>query len=147
MCDQRAAAVAAGANAAEDQRMLDQIEQIRRRPALAVEREKMAGEITTLIDSAARAAGVNSRRRISSEKPRRLGDSAYNEKPTQVIWESVTLKQVVDMVLALSSKGAGLNLESVRLSAPRDSADDLWTAELVLTYLIYEPQASKESPR
>jgi hypothetical protein len=108
----------------------------------------MAAEITGLIEQAAQAAGVGpgSLRRITPEAPQRLGDSAYKEKPTLLALDDVTLEQLVRLVHHLVSSQQGLCPKSIRLSAPRKAAaDSAWSAEIVLTYLIYDPVQSRET--
>ncbi len=151
LLQQQKAAEAAQRDLAEGVRMIEQIKVLSQRPTLAGEKERHDNETYGLIESTVKSAGVDAKvRRIASEKPRRLGDSAYKEQPTQVSLPPITLKQLVALGLDLSSPEVGLNLETIRLSAPRDAdTGDLWNAEVVLTYLIYDPpQAGKqESPR
>jgi hypothetical protein len=53
---------------------------------------------------------------------------------------NVTLQQLVTILYNLTGEH-GLMAKSLRLSAPQtDDAGSQWSAELVLTYLIYDPQ-------
>lgn len=139
----RSSAVAASDELADGLSMMAQIDQISRQPRLAADREKLSTETTSLIEAAAEAAGIDkgaSLRRFSYPAPRRLGNSAYKEMSTQVQLQSVSMKQLVDLASAPSLQEAVLNVESIRISAPRESDDaDNWNAELVLTYLVYDP--------
>lgn len=132
---------------AEARSVADQIRAIRGRPATVAEHERLTGEMTTLIESASRTATIPpaSLRRITPETPRRVGDTVYKLKPTQILLQPVSLKQLVLLSTALREQDPGLNIETMRLSVPRELENgDLWTAELVLTYLIYDPpQAGK----
>ena len=150
MLDQQEAAVAANTNLAEGLSMIDQITEVSRRPAMAVSREKLSTETTTLIEAAAKSAGIREVKRITSDgAPRRIGDTVYKEKPTQVLLQQVTLKQIVDLALAVTGNDVGLNVESIRLSVPPEGGNaGLWNAEIVLTYLIYAPpQAGLAEPK
>ena len=135
-------AAAAEADLVECQRLAGEIRQSSARPALAAERERLASEITGLVERAAQAAGItpDSLGRIAPEPPRRLGDSVYREKPTQVLLRKVTLRQVVTFVHSLLSSDPGLRAPSIRLTAPHEGeAADRWAAEVAVTYLIYDP--------
>ncbi len=137
----REAAIAAQLDLAECVRMGRQIEQFGRRPTLAAEYEQFATETISLIENAAKAAGISAESisRITPEPPRRIDDTIYKEKPTQVLLRRITLKQLTALTHGLLNVETGLRAKSIRLSAPRNEADDRWTAELVLTYLIYDP--------
>ncbi len=118
------------------------IRQSRAVPCLATSKEPAASESIAQIEQAVRSAGIapNSLDRITPEMPRRVGDTAYKEKPTQVQLRKVSLRQVAALAYNLRIADVALNTGSVRLSAPRDDdTTDLWNAELVLTYLIYDP--------
>lgn len=142
MASRRRIAATAQADLADCLRIAGQIERLRRRPTLAAHRERLASETTGLIEEAARSAGIpaDSLSRISPGRPRRVDDTAYQEKPTRVLLRKVTRRQLVVLMHRLLSAGAGLHAKSIRLSAPRhDDSGDRWTVELVLTDLIYDP--------
>ena len=124
-----------------------QIEQFGHRPTLATEQEQLSAETIGLIENAAKAAGISaeSMARMTPEPPRRLGDTVYKEKPTQVLMRKITLKQLTALTYGLLSAETGLHARSIRVIAPRaEETGDLWTAELVLTYLIYDPPRLEE---
>jgi len=149
-CSFMAGGAAAARSAAQDfgdcQSMAARIESVSRLPAMARERERVSDEMTGLIERAAKSAGIGTDRivRISPEQPQRLADSAYKEKPTSVLLRNVTLQQVVALVHDLTSNDEALWAKSVRITAPspEDAGQD-WTAELVITYLIYDPVHSE----
>jgi hypothetical protein len=134
------------ARAAEDlaatKRILASIEKLDDRPELASDHERLAAETTGRIEEAARQAGISPAglAHINPQSPQRLGDSPYKQKPTQVLLKSVTLEQLVKMTHRLSGDAQSLLPRSLRLTAPRNSdTGPFWNAELVLTYLIYDP--------
>jgi predicted Zn-dependent peptidase len=138
----RAAATGARADLEECRRLAAEIEGAAKRPALAAEHERVVTEVTGLVEEAAKFAQIPPEKieRITPEAARRVGDSVYTEKPTQVVLQDVTLKQVVELLHRLAASGRGLTPKSLRIVAPRgEDAGDLWTAELVVTYLIYDP--------
>lgn len=151
MAYERRAAEVAQAELAQCLAIAETIEALRQKPALASDRERLAAETTGLISRAAAAAGIPPAQlaRIVPDQPQKVGQTAYKEKPTLVVLEDVRLEQIVKMVHALGAGAESLTAKSIRLGPPRQQGrDDLWTAEIVLTYLIYEPaQAPKEGAK
>ena len=138
----RSRAQAARDDLKECYRLAAEVEGAKRRPALAAEHERVTTEVTGLIEEAAKGARIATEKieRITPQAARRLGDTVYTEKPTQVVLQDVTLKQAVEFLHGLASSGRGLFPKSLRIVAPRrEDAADLWTAEAVVTYLIYDP--------
>jgi hypothetical protein len=114
---------------------------------MAADRERQSGETASAIEMAAQSAGIASEQllRISPEPPQRLGDSAYKEKPIAVTLRNIRLDQLVKMTFALESGELGLNTRNIRLNAAEATdGSGLWSADVVMTYLIYEPQTAKE---
>ena len=147
LSDSRDAAIAAAAELAECQALSGRIESLRHRPAVADVREARATDVSRRVEQAARDAefAEGSLERIEPEPPRRVGDTAYKEVPTQLRLRRVTLRQVFAFLHAVGNDGPGgppLRLKSVRLSAPRgEEATDLWAVEATLVYLVYDPKA------
>ena len=142
LSEQRKAANDAHRDLAEIEAMAGQIEAFRKLPAMAAEHERVSDDVTGLIERIATHAGVppGCLVRITPEPPARLGDTVYKEKPTQVFLKNVTPEQIVRFAHGLVCSGQRLHARSIRLSSPgRDSSGDLWHAELVFTYLIYDP--------
>jgi hypothetical protein len=134
----RQAAETAWADLAACRSAAAKIQAYRRRPTLATDTERLASETTRLIEQAAKKAEISADdlQRISPESSRRIGDTVYREKPTQVLLRKVTVL-VYDMVAG----EAGFTARSLRLSAPREAdGGNTWSADLVVTYLIYDPQ-------
>ena len=141
----RAAAANARASLEACLHMAAEIEHFRSRPMLAAEHEQLESETTGFIEHSARDAGIaaDCLSRITPEPPQRIGDTVYKEKPTQVLLRKVNLEQLVKFLYNLVGTHAGLQSRSIRLSAPRGESGEgegsWWTAEVVLTYLIYDP--------
>jgi uncharacterized membrane protein len=135
-------AVAAVADLEDCARCAEKIESCRNRPNLASDHQKLDAETNGIVERAAKGAGVDTQRllRISPEPPQRFLDTAYKEKPTQVVLKDVTLQQLVTILYNLTGEH-GLAAKSLRISAPQaEDATGQWSAELVVTYLIYDPQ-------
>jgi hypothetical protein len=80
---------------------------------------------------------------IAPQTPERLGETAYKQVPTQLLVRDLTLRQLVGFLLAMTSEPSTMSVRSLRLYAPRDSDGGAqWTAELTLSYLVYEPPAA-----
>jgi hypothetical protein len=141
----RAAAAGARADLEACYQSAAQIAAYRQRPALAAEREQLFSETTGQIERAARAASIPAERlvRIAPGSPERIGNSPYREKPTHVTLKRISLQQVVAMLHHLGSGERGLRAKSIRVAAAdRRDAEWLWDADLVASYLIYEPRGT-----
>ena len=147
VADRRRSALTAAESLQECRNLAGTIERIRRRPRKADDAERLSTETTGRIEKAARSAGIAGDRllRITPEPPQRLGDTVYKEKPTQVLLKNVTLKQLTWFVHALTSGADPLHARSIRLAAPRrEDTSQSWSAEIALTYLIYDPPHMKD---
>jgi hypothetical protein len=142
MLQARTEAVDATRGLKECQRLAARIALLNQLPTLASDRERLGAELNGPLEQAAQAAGIPSDRliRIVPEPAQRIGDGAYKEKPTRIIVKNVGLKALIAMVHRLMQSEGGWSLSTLRLSAPsRDATENLWMAELVFTYLVYEP--------
>jgi len=142
MTAQRAAARSAAGDLVSVREMASRITAYTQMPTVASDHERLAAQTTGLIESAARDARIDPSclDRIMPEPPRRLGDSAYKEKPTHVLLKNVTLRQLTTLIHSVTAGPHGLAARSIRISAPRpEDTGPLWTAEVALTYLIYDP--------
>ena len=146
MTEKRRARSVALADLQRCRQIVWKIAALRRRPSMACDEERLSAETIGLTEQAAKSAGIRTDKltRITPAPPRRLGDTVYKEKPTQVLLKNVTLEQLVGMLYSLAGGEKGLHPKSLRLTAPRaDDCGETWNAELVLTYLIYDPPSSK----
>jgi hypothetical protein len=149
LTDARAAAEFAKDDLAECTRLAGRIGQLSHRPTLAREHEQLAAQTITLIAEAARDAGIPPAHliRTSPQAPTRLGDTPYKQKPTRVQLRNITLQQLTAMIHKLTTTGLGLRANSLRLTAPSpDDTGNLWNAELVVSYLIYDPPKDPRTP-
>jgi len=147
MASQRAAALAARADLAACRRGAARIAAFRQRPAMAADREQLLSETTSLIEQAAAAAGIPPDKliRIVPEGPQQLGKTPYKEKPTQITLRGVSLEQLVKFVHPLTGGERGLHAKALRITS-HDQGDSAgpWSADLVVSYLIYEPRRPDE---
>jgi len=124
------------------------IESLHRRSSVAGSATVAATELARRSEEAARSAGMadSSLSETTPQTSQRVGESAYKEVPTNVVLTGVTLRQVVRFILTMTAQDSGLQARSLILSAPDDSFDDSWRAELSLAYLIYEPSTGQLQP-
>lgn len=117
----------------------------RQRPAVAAEQEQLAGQTLGMIEAAAKDANIPPEKllRINPEAAQRVGETDYREKPTQVTLKGVTLEQVVRLMHELATGEPGLSAKSIQLTPASPDAADSWTAEIVFSYLIYDPTLAK----
>jgi|WetSurMetagenome_2_1015567.scaffolds.fasta_scaffold121001_2 hypothetical protein len=142
MLQAQASAAEAKKGLADCRRLAAHIAILSQLPATASDRERQGTELSATLEQAAQAAGIPTDRliRISPEPAQRVGDSVYKEKPTRVIVKNVGLRPLVTMIHRVMQSEGGWTLSSLRVTAPsRDATENLWTAELVFTYLVYEP--------
>ena len=138
----RSAARQAADDLAECRRLADQIRRLSARPRRASDHERLSSETSTLIEKAAAAAGVTGGRLVSihPEPAQRVAESVYKEKPTRIVLRGVTVRQAVELMQRLTAGEDALGIKSLNLTAvtPQDDRD-LWNADIVVTYLIYDP--------
>ncbi len=144
--DARADAVAAQSAAARCEATAKRIERIADGPTQASDHVRLANEINEMIETAV-VAGKAPRsciKHIGDEPARRIEGTPYKEQPTSVLLRNVTRPQVAAALHTLLASGSGLHAKSLRLTAlqPNDTSDH-WNADLVLTYLLYDPPAPK----
>jgi hypothetical protein len=122
--------------------MSDTIHGHRSAPAIADDTERLGSVMSSRIESAATEASLSANQlvRITPNAPVRLGESDYRVKPTHVALKNISMKQCVRFVHTLLAGDPNLRCRSLRLSAPRhDTVRDRWSAEVSITYLIYDP--------
>lgn len=99
-------------------------------------------DLTRQIERAAGSAGIGSDAltRIDASPPRRLAKLPYEERPTRITVEEVSLTQLVTALHRLSNQSEGLWVKDIHLRAPRgEEVGDRWMVETTLSYLIYTP--------
>lgn len=145
----RKAAVAAVQDLRMCQALVPRLEALKRRPTLVGLQELPATDLTQHVEQAAQRAAmpISCVIRISPEAARRLGDTVYKEKPTQILLRQVTLRQLAAFFLELTKRGSGLQVKSLRLSAPREQeSGEGWTAEATVSHVIYSPRHQGNEP-
>lgn len=120
----------------------DGIARLQYGPDLAADGERLASEVTGLVERATKAAQLpqHSLKGIMPAPAQRVGDTPYKEKPTQVVVEKANLRSIVALMHGLASSQPPLEIRSLTLTAARAEDDaDAWDAGLSVTYLIYDP--------
>ena len=93
-----------------------------------------------LAEAGAAAQATGAILRIGPQPPRRLADSVYLEKPTQVSVRQLTLQQLITFLHDLSDDSSNLWVPSLRIrSSQVATVAGRWDAEMTVSYLIYSP--------
>jgi hypothetical protein len=157
LSESRDAATAAGEDLAACRAAVVRIEALRRRPAVAATRALGDVELSRRINDAAGVAELPDGAivRIVPDRPQRIGDTNYQEAPTQVRLQKVTLQQLFAFLHAVTVQpseadvgGASGNLQirTITLSAPRDDElSDRWTVDATLSNMVFSPKESTQA--
>lgn len=146
----------------EIERYARQVQTHRQAPRLVSDREMELTLLARLIERAADGAGVPRQAldRIWPQPIRRVGDTAYQRKSTQLVVRGVTLPQAVQFLHALTQSDTPLSIDTLRLSAPRiapritagshsdespGGTAETWTLETTVSHLLYQPTAEGPS--
>ena len=143
LAQSQAAAVGAAKDLADCRRLASRIQALSRQPARAGTQEVQLKELISRIETAAKNAQISpdSLIRIWPEPAQRIGDTPYQQKPTQILLRQVTLKHIIKFLHTLTSGDLGLYADAIRLTSPRsEETGKTWTAEVTLTYHIYAPR-------
>jgi hypothetical protein len=144
MSARKAAAESAGEDLGKCRRYAAAIRQLRKKPQIADGQEDLADNIRRIAQETAQAADIpsSSLKAVRSESPSRLGETAYKDKPTRIRLLKVTPRQAVKFVHALTNNH-GLHPKAIEMAVPdRNSTENLWTVDIVVTYLIYDPPSA-----
>lgn len=142
LVDSRDAALTAAADLKAARRSADRIVSARRSTPVAgglrPEREQRRR-----IDVAAGRADIapEAFETIEEQPGRRIGNTGYEERPTQVVIREVSLQQAVTFLHAVAGESQGVSVKSIRLTASREQdASDRWRAEATLAFLAQAPR-------
>lgn len=141
MREQKVAAHHAMADLRACQRLAAEIVALRRVPTIASTETMGVKELGDRIEQASSRArlDLSTLEGTFPQTARRLGDSPYLQKPTQLAFRGVTLSQIAAFLYHIG-QDASLTVSQLRLSTPRGkAAAHTWDAQATLTYLIYSP--------
>lgn len=138
------------ANTTAVQRVAQRIQSLRQSKQRALLQSKPSDELNRMLDEWTRQVAIPPEKlvRIDPQEPRRVGDTAYLEQVTELEVFQVPLSKLVQLAQVAETQETGLKLASMRISPPRsnptkDGEEELWNAELALTYLIYSPKSGR----
>lgn len=148
MVEQRAAAKSAAEDLAFCRDLAAPIERLRGNATIAKSSEMAVQELGARIESATKQAqmGSASLEGVFPQAARRVGDSPYLRKPTTLTLRGVTLGQLVTFLHHVVDQSE-LNVDELRIQAPRENAAVLWDAEATVTYLIFAPPTNTRRGR
>lgn len=123
---------------AECRRYADKLKSTRDQPTPRSGQEGVE-DIRTAAEKIAADAGIRELKSVDQRTERRVGDTAYTERPYAVRLLKVTPMQVARFAHELSVL-KGLETTAINLQAfRRDSGQDFWNVDLEFAYLIYDP--------
>jgi hypothetical protein len=90
--------------------------------------------------------------RIQPQPASRLGDSSYRVRATRIELQNVTLAQLCQFARELVDESRGLTVRDLRLWNPINrtaslAAAETWSAEVLLTQLIFSPPPAESARR
>lgn len=163
---QREAATTAARNLRTCRRLIQQIKHLQQQPAMASSQAIHLTDLTSQIEQVANRVHIDPEQldRIWPEPSRRVGDSAYKEKPTDVLLENVSLKQLTGFLCDLVAEDRRLRISSLRLISPQSddafadtgtspgnsgnssakSRVDRWSVEMTIGDLVYAPASGND---
>lgn len=118
------------------------IERLRAAPRLASEEARPNDDLMDEIREALEQAGVEAARwtRTDPGTAARLPKTPYLRLDTRLSLEGVSMRQTAAFVAALAAGNSALRATQLRLRAAGDEAEDIWHADVTISYLIYAPQ-------
>lgn len=127
-------------------RLAAEIHALRAKPRQVDETARTGESLAQQIEAAATQAGLSHDRvvHVAPGAPRRLPDSAYLEQATQIELRDVTLAQLIQLSLLVSSSPSGcVPALTVRVPPQIKTEDggtvETWNAQVTLTTYQYEP--------
>ena len=119
----------------------EKIELLRTAPRLATERERPNDELTAEIRDAMAAVNIPVERWIGNDplSPVRVPRSPYKRLSVRLLFEELSLRQLVEFSYHLIYTDRTLTIPYLRLFAPHARKDEMWNVDMSLTYLIYSP--------
>lgn len=122
--------------------VVDDIRRLRARPAVSAERADTSGDLSQSLDMALRLTEVRptALARVEPQLPQRLGETDYRAQTVDLQLSNVRLQHAVEFAQQLESAASAWTVRRVQLT-PAASADaaELWSIQLTLTKLIYDP--------
>lgn len=127
---------------------------LQNRPAMLGGSRGETEELSRQVESAAQKASIPSQSiiRIWPEPARRVGESVYKEKPTQILLRKVSMQQIAGFLYALTGEGDVLSAKSIRLTPLQGdegagagnasnaaNPGNTWTADVSVSYFVYDP--------
>ncbi len=127
----------------------ERIKQLRKQPELARAQAIERPELVRQIETVARAVQLPARslNRIHPEPPLRISNSAFQRVSVRLALQDVTIKQLTRFLYQITDSYPSLKVGSCRIAAPRNDRDqNMWNADVVLTYLVYSPHDKLSAP-
>ena len=113
---------------------------LKNQPTLVFAQAMEVQELGERLDAALKLAeATNTLGSVTPRSPRRVGESPYIHKPTELRLNGLSLNQLVTFLHHLTSDSS-LTVSDLRLVQPTQPAPRfVWNAEATVSYLIYSP--------
>ncbi len=127
------------------------IQQARDQPTLAAEAQLAPSELAQRLAHTAAESGIAAEAiaRVWPQPERRLGDSPYTTKPTEIHLNGITLAQTLELLTRLENDttlSPPMDVTALRIVAPRiasnntlDNAPETWSVDATLSQTLYRP--------
>lgn len=126
----------------ESQEQIEEMRRLENQPRKASLTKETPSEITSRVDKASQAVGVNTRNVIPGELvPEK--NSSYSRRTSTVTFDAITLLQVIQFSQNIEDAEAGLSVREIVLnpSFASNAGQELWQVNLTLTQLIFSPKS------
>ena len=120
----------------------DVIQVLRAAPRLATERERPNDELLAEVRDSMAAAKIPLDYWIGNDPAPtvRVPNSPYKRLSVRLMFEELSLRQVVEFAFNLTQMDSALSIPYLRLHAPPRAKDETWNVDLNVDYLIYSPR-------
>jgi type II secretory pathway component PulM len=128
---------------AQATKMTSEIERLNNAPRIASLEMESPDEISQRITAALKQlkSSATSLQSVDPQPPRRIANSEYQIRATEVELGQVKLNDLARFITALTKGGQGLEVRDIVLSETRNASKtaETWLARLTLTQVIYSP--------
>jgi len=121
------------------------IEQLRTAPRLASDRERPNDELLAQVRDALTTSGIGLEHWIGNDPTpsARIPKTPYKRMSVRVRMEDLSMRQLVLFAYHLTSADPTISISSLHLSGPSGRSDDLWNADVTLSYLLFSPHTGQ----
>ncbi len=122
---------------------------LRTAPRQATEQKRPNDELLDEVRDSLKAASIPLERWVGNDPslPVRVPKTPYKRFTVRLMFEDVTLRDLVRFAHHLTAVDPALSISNLRIHAPRESDTRVWNVDMSLSYLIYAPYQNPRSLR